>query len=240
MFSFQSKVRFSETGSNEKLTLPAVMNYFQDCSELHSEAVGSGAEKLGPYAWILSSWQIQIHRYAAMSENIEICTLPHALKGVHGDRNFLIRDAQGEVLVNANSIWTYVNKSDQRPARVTPEQYEIYPLEEPYPMAYAPRKISLNNIPAEDFQTVGEVTVQPSYLDMFHHTNNSQYVTIACDFLPEGYSFNQIRIEYKKSALLHDTIVVKQYQSDDRLLCLLTDTDGAIFTVLEFQTVSLS
>ena len=30
-YSFNSRVRYSETGENGKLTLPGVLNYFQDC-----------------------------------------------------------------------------------------------------------------------------------------------------------------------------------------------------------------
>ena len=45
-YSFNSRVRYSETGENGKLTLPGVLNYFQDCTTFHSEAVGRGMETL--------------------------------------------------------------------------------------------------------------------------------------------------------------------------------------------------
>ena len=43
-YSFNSRVRYSETGENGKLTLPGVLNYFQDCCTFESEQTGVGME----------------------------------------------------------------------------------------------------------------------------------------------------------------------------------------------------
>lgn len=235
MFSFKSTIRFSETDANEQLALPGIINYFQDCSELHSESVGSGAGTLGNYAWILSSWQIQIKRYPKRSEEITICTIPHSLKGIEGGRNFLIQDKEGNVIVNANSIWTFFNTENQRPARITEDQFECYKVEDAFPMDYAPRKISLKGIDVDTFQILDTITVHRSQLDFYGHMNNCQYATLACDYLPLNYEFHQVRIEYKKSALLHDKVVVKQLTLNDKLLTLLDSTQGDTFAVLEFS-----
>ena len=45
-YSFNSRVRYSETGENGKLTLPGVLNYFQDCCTFESEQTGVGMEVL--------------------------------------------------------------------------------------------------------------------------------------------------------------------------------------------------
>ena len=42
MYSFESKVRYSEVGEDTRMTLYSVLNYFQDCSVFHSESVGRG------------------------------------------------------------------------------------------------------------------------------------------------------------------------------------------------------
>lgn len=43
-YSFDSCVRFSEVGEDQKLTLGSVINYFQDCSTFQSESLGAGVE----------------------------------------------------------------------------------------------------------------------------------------------------------------------------------------------------
>ena len=42
MYAFDSRIRYSETDSEGRLTLNALLNYFQDCSTFHSEDVGLG------------------------------------------------------------------------------------------------------------------------------------------------------------------------------------------------------
>ena len=46
MYEFESRVRYSEIGHRGTMTLPALINYFQDCSTFHSEEVGLGMERL--------------------------------------------------------------------------------------------------------------------------------------------------------------------------------------------------
>lgn len=39
MYSFKSKIRYSETDSRGRLSLEALLDYFQDCSAFQSEAL---------------------------------------------------------------------------------------------------------------------------------------------------------------------------------------------------------
>lgn len=235
MFSFTSKVRFSETDSKEQLALPSIINYFQDCSEFHSQSVGSGAGSLGQYAWILNAWQIVINRYPKRNETIIIGTKPHKFKGIEGHRNFIIMNEQEEILVYANSIWTYFDMEKQRPAKITQDQFDCYTLEEPLEMDYAPRKIKIADIEMSILPLAYQTTVQHSQLDMFGHMNNCQYVSIAYNCLPEDYTIHQVRVEYKKSALLHDEIFVKYTVTEEHILVLLTNAVGEIYAIIEFK-----
>lgn len=44
MYQFKSRVRFSEVDSQLHMTLPSIINYFQDCSTFHSDSIGYGIE----------------------------------------------------------------------------------------------------------------------------------------------------------------------------------------------------
>lgn len=63
-YSFDGRVRYSEIGENGCLTLPGVLNYFQDCCTFHSESIGQGMEvlKLKGKGWVLSAWQVVVNR----------------------------------------------------------------------------------------------------------------------------------------------------------------------------------
>ena len=43
-YTFDSKVRFSEVDHTGRITLPGIINYFQDCSTFQSEDLGLGIE----------------------------------------------------------------------------------------------------------------------------------------------------------------------------------------------------
>ena len=42
MYTFDSRIRYSETDSEGKLTMASIINYFQDCSTFQSEDLGLG------------------------------------------------------------------------------------------------------------------------------------------------------------------------------------------------------
>ncbi len=97
MYSFDSRVRYSEIDHHGTLTLPGLINYFQDCSTFQSEDIGLGLEvlKARKKAWILSYWQVVIERFPAMGEQITVGTFASGFKGLYGDRNFVMDDADG-------------------------------------------------------------------------------------------------------------------------------------------------
>ena len=76
MYTFGSRIRYSETDEYGKLTLTGIMNYLQDCSTFQSEDIGLGISYLTEHhqAWWLSSWQIVIDRYPALGEEVVIGT----------------------------------------------------------------------------------------------------------------------------------------------------------------------
>ena len=57
-YSFTSRIRYSEIGEDGNLTLPGLINYFQDCSTFQSEAIGEGVAELKKRgcAWVSSTY----------------------------------------------------------------------------------------------------------------------------------------------------------------------------------------
>ena len=85
-YTMDARVRYSETDMQEKLTLDAVLNYFQDSAVFHSEDVGRGMNELKEkhLVWYLSSWQICIGEYPGVCEHIKVKTWPYALSSDDG------------------------------------------------------------------------------------------------------------------------------------------------------------
>ena len=57
------RVRFSEVGEDGRLTLPHLINYFQDCSTFHLEDIGLGTDYFVQQnlAFYILSWQIEMY-----------------------------------------------------------------------------------------------------------------------------------------------------------------------------------
>ena len=91
-YTFESRIRFSEADHTEKITLPGIINYFQDCSIFQSESIGLGLDYLSEKkrAWVLSSWQVEVERYPRLGEEIRVSTWATDFKGILGSRNFSI------------------------------------------------------------------------------------------------------------------------------------------------------
>ena len=108
MYSFDSRVRYSECDSEGRLAVTALLNYFQDCSTMQSEDLGVGVEALHRRGtmWVVNSWNIEIIRLPELSESIVAGTIPYEIRGFFGKRNFFMKDAAGEYLAKADSLWT--------------------------------------------------------------------------------------------------------------------------------------
>lgn len=233
MYTFESRVRYSEVGEDCNMTIASLLDYFQDCSTFHSEDIGLGLAyyRQRGEAWVLSAWQICVNRYPHLCENIVIGTAPYDFKGFIGYRNFEMKTREGEVLAYANSIWSLMNMEKMLPARVEPETVERYGTYEKYPMEYAPRKIRMpeGGVPCESF------TVRAQHLDTNHHVNNGQYVKMAMNFMPKDIRARQLRVEYKSQARLGDEIypVLAQEETEGRYTVSLNDDTNKPYCIVE-------
>ncbi len=232
-FEFDGRVRYSEIGHRGTMTLPALVDYFQDCTTFHSESVGLGMERLRKEkkAWVLSYWQVIVERYPKLNERITIGTFPTAFKGLFGNRNMYMLDAEGKRIACANSIWVFMDLEKGRPERPCAEHIEPYGIGEPLDMPYEDRKIEP---PAERMD--GEpFPVRRYNIDTNEHVNNCQYVQMAMEMLPGDINVRQLRVDYKKSAVLGDMIFPKVSEEAERTVVELCDETGKPYAVVEMK-----
>jgi len=232
MYSFTSDIRFSEVDSDKKLTLTSLINYFQDCTIFHSESLHAGFEYLEPKhkCWVLSSWQVIIHRLPKFGETVVVGTWPYGFSSLSGDRNFVLQTTDGENLVIANSFWVFTDTETGRPSKLDPDYVAMYPMEPPLTMEYAPRKLAL---PTEYREEV-PFLVTKHHLDTNHHVNNAQYIRMAEDYLPADFEVGEFRAEYKKSAKLMDEIYPLISLTDTACTIVLADAAHKPYTTVQF------
>lgn len=232
MYTFESRIRYSEIDSEGQLTMAALVNYFQDCSTFQSEDVGVGVDYLREthLVWVLCFWQIVVERYPMLGERVTIGTQPYDLKGFLGYRNFAMLDEKGGYIAKANSIWSLLNTRTGKFSAVPEIMVERYTMGERLEMEYAPRKIAV----PEGGVCQEALTVKRHHLDTNHHVNNQQFLDMAMDFLPEGFRIGQVRAEYKRQAFLNDVLTPYVADAGDRIVVKLGDASGAPYVVAEF------
>ncbi len=232
MYSFDARIRYSETDSNGNLTLASLLNYFQDCTTFHSEDLGLGLDYLAAHhqVWVLSSWQIVVERYPRLSERVRVGTAPYEFKGFLGFRNFMMMTEDGEYLAKANSLWSLLDTDTWKPTAPPAEMLQGYVLSERLDMDYAPRKIKV----PEGGGDREVIVVRKHHLDTNHHVNNGQYVDMAMEFLPEDFFIGQMRAEYKKQAFLEDVLHPYVAEEDGRVVVALNDAEGRPYVIVEF------
>ncbi len=232
MYKFESRIRYSETDSEGKLTMASLINYMQDCSIFHSEDVGLGLEYLKELhlVWVLSAWQIVVERYPMLGERVEIGTQPYDMKGFIGYRNFAVWDEGGSYIAKANSIWSLLDTVTGRPVAISDEMVQGYTLGDRLPMEYAPRKIA---VPSDGVRRE-PLAVKRHHLDTNHHVNNQQFIDMAMEHLPEGFRIRQVRAEYKKQAFLDDVLVPRVIDEGNRIFVVLEDEQGAPYVIVEY------
>lgn len=235
-YTFDSRIRYSETDSEGYLTLPALMNYFQDCSTFQSEVLGVGIDYMRKQhlVWVLCSWQIEVNRFPKLCEEVEIGTAPTDFKSFLGDRNFWMKDKQGEFIAKANSLWSLLNTDTVRPVQAPADMTERYGREPKLEMEYASRKITLPS-----GEKAGEpIPVRPQHLDTNYHVNNGQYISIAMDCLAEQNlavgPIRRMRAEYKKQAFLNDILYPYVVRTQEAVYVSLRDAQGKVYVNIEF------
>lgn len=87
----------------------------------------------------------------------------------------------------------------------------------------------------ETFEDREAFPVRKYHIDTNEHVNNSQYVQMALEMLPGDICVRQVRVDYKKSAVLGDIIYPGTAVEPDRIVTELCDDDKKTYAVIEMR-----
>lgn len=232
VYEMNGNVRYSEVDAKGQMTWLALLSYFQDCSVFQSEQLNMGVQYLAEHhmAWVLSSWQVRVDEMPYLADEIHVQTWAYDFKGFYGYRNFALNNAEGKRLAYANSIWVLVDTESGRPLRVPQDMGDAYGMEEPLELSATERKIRV----PENYEEKEPVRVQKYFIDTNYHMNNEKYVMIAQEFVPEHFQIEEIRVEYKKAAVLDDVLYPRVTIEDHEVVTVLADENGKSYAVVKF------
>ena len=175
------------------------------------------------------SWQVRIHKEPNLCDRLTVRTFPYEFSGFIGKRHFGIYSEDGETLVSANSLWTWMDIEKARPVRIPEEYKELFGIDEPPTEEWPGRKLAV----PEDMKTNYGFKVEPMFLDTNGHMNNSYYVAAAEKCLGEDAVPKAFYVEYRKQAKSGDEVTVQS--SSDNGTVTLCDSEGDIYSVVKFE-----
>lgn len=216
LYSKDYKVDVNHVDFNGSLKLSSLFAYFQDIAGLHAENLGMGMKTLYEehgVLWVLARIRVDIVRYPLWKEEITIETWPQEPNKIEFARDFLVKDAKGNILAKAVSTWVIIDVITRR-LRKTKSIYTGYPptLKE---RAIDCRMGSLK--PEGQLELVYERTVRYSDIDVNEHLNNSKYVDFIMDSfnleVHKQYRTKSIEVNYSNEALPGDIIAIYKDKS---------------------------
>ncbi|XP_019178516.1 PREDICTED: oleoyl-acyl carrier protein thioesterase, chloroplastic [Ipomoea nil] len=239
-FSYREKfiIRCYEVGINRTATVETIANLLQEVGCSHAQSVGFLADGFATthtmrklhLIWVTARMHIEIYRYPAWSDVVEIETWCQTEGRIGTRRDWILKDFEtGEVIGRATSKWVMMNQDTRRLQKVTDDVRDeclIYFPKEPR-LAFpeenngSVKKIAKLEDPAE-YSRLGMVPRRAD-LDMNQHVNNVAYIGWVLESIPQEiidtHELQTITLDYRCECQHGDVV--------DSLASLEPTDDGA-------------
>lgn len=158
---------------NSVMSIPAVLDMFQDVAGIHADTVGIGAlelEKKGLF-WIVSKIRLRINERPLVQDMLDSVTWIQPAERVSCERDWALYK-NGEQLAYIRSIWAALRRDDFRPGHMT----DFYP-DPDFTMA-PPDNTPFTRMSKnfEGAEPLGEYRIRSVDIDRGGHMNNVNYV----------------------------------------------------------------
>lgn len=175
----------------------------------HSSALGLGSDATlnRDLLWVVTRYYAEISRMPAYEETVTLETWPGPMRRVLFPRYFRMKDADGNVILRASSVWVLIDGRERK--MISPKAFGLESVdglvvgdELPY------------NMPAKVLPETGEAdfSVPYSYLDLNGHMNNTRYFDVCFDLIADrvaGQEITSITAEFQNEIHYKDRVTVK-------------------------------
>jgi acyl-ACP thioesterase len=207
VFRLPSRAGYFDVDPRLRYTATAYWRTLQNAAAGHAAALGVATEDLRKQGqtWMLSRMIVEVDRPPLLGEELLVETWPSTkLRGVRAVRDFAMKNAAGEILARASSLWVIVDLATRRPLRVPQEIVDLR-TDPGYPIpSFQDSLAPVPEKPTRLFQA------EWSDADQNEHVNNVSYARWAVDALPkdflEAHELQSIELHYQRELMVGDSV----------------------------------
>ena len=208
------KVTFNDIDFRKTLKLSTIFNYFQEIGDLHSQTTGGSTTILQQeygLTWVLTRIKVDIERYPIWNEEILLETWFHKPKKYQIQRDFIVKDLDGNVIIRAISNWIMFDINERKMKSIDSFKTNFLGHIDEKAIDCDFKKIKV----IEEVDMAYDRLIGCSDIDANKHLNNSKYIDFITDCFSieelEKYCAKSIQVDYINEALPGDVITLYKH-----------------------------
>jgi medium-chain acyl-[acyl-carrier-protein] hydrolase len=197
-----------DVDAKKKASLQSISRYMQEMATLHAAKLKLGFQDMIKQnrAWVLAQMIIRIDRLPEIHERFSIKTWSNGPDGRFALRDFEIIDSNNQVIGGASSTWIVIDITEKKICRLD-EYFTGYKYEDiVFALGRKPQRIK----PFTETESIHDIQVNYSDLDINAHVNNVRYIDFILDMFTEDFRMShdiyEIEMNFHKEAKLGDML----------------------------------
>ena len=238
IFTYEYKTRYTDVGSDNKLTLKALVATLQQAAISHSEQAGYGVNHIDEthLAWLLLDWKVQIISYPNSNETLTVKTWPRVFDKLYSYRDFEVFDSNNNLVAIASSKWFAIDTESKKIRKLTPEITEAYG--EPITKCVFENAFNEKLKVHEDLKLNFNYKIQRRDIDTNGHVNNLNYIDFALETLDEeiynNNTFHNLEVIYKKEIKLYEKInCYYSFENNKHIITIKGENNETVHAVIK-------
>ena len=232
IYIYKDRIKYSDIGKDNKLTLKALVTFLEESACAHSEKAGFGVNDIPKThrTWLLLNWKIKMFLHPHINEILTIKTWPRTMDKLYSYRDFEVLDSKNNLVAIASSKWIFVDTESKKIKKITPDVLEAYggPTNKSVFENSFDKKIEVPNNLKLNFT----YTIQRRDIDINGHVNNIHYIDYAFETLDENIynenEFDNLEIVYKKEIKYNEKINCYYSFENNKHVITIKNKDNSI------------
>lgn len=233
MYSHTYQFRYGDYKNFEIIKPSALLDIIQDVAILASAEAGYTIHKLMEMnrAWLLQGINVHFEKPVRVDAPVTVSTGVKAFRGSTSERCCIV-EQNGEVVAKTVANWFLIDVEQTRVVRINPEMLEAYEVG-----GFEDAFFKFQKPQIYEAEPAYSVRVSNKELDTNVHLNNQRAAELLMDAIPYEFSFNDMKIFYKKAAYPGEVLDVCVAEIENGYFVMLKNREGDLCVAGTFENL---